>query len=363
MKAACTGLLLIILPGLTGCGTVGYYAQAIRGQYHILHRQEPIARLLKNTNTAPVLRQRLELVLQLRNFAEQDLGLDANGHYLHYADLQRRFALWNVYATPEFSLEARSWWYPVVGRLEYQGYFDERKARQYAGRLAAKGYDVHVGGVPAYSTLGWFRDPVLNTFVFADDLELADTLFHELAHQRLFVAGDTDFNEAMATAVAEAGVEQWLRSTGNTAALASYQRAHAHKEQFVALVTGARDQLKKLYARAGGTARCTCVTPCGPDCVGQELRRRKEEALAGLRRDYEAMKQERWHGARDYDAWFGLPLNNALLNTVDTYYALVPGFRRMLAEAPGDWPRFYRAAEALAKLSKKQRHRRLTDGW
>src|SRR5262245_58234042 len=216
---------VLCLPWLAGCGTVGYYAQAIRGQCQILHRQEPIARLLQDTNTPPRLRQRLELVLRLREFAERDLGLDANGHYRHYADLRRPFAVWNVYAAPEFSLKAKAWWYPVVGRLEYQGYFDEAKARRYASRLATDGYDVYVGGVPAYSTLGWFRDPVLNTFVFDDDVDLADTLLHELAHQRLFVAGDTDFNEAFATAVAEAGVQRWLRAADDQPALARHQQA------------------------------------------------------------------------------------------------------------------------------------------
>lgn len=347
-----------MLPLFAGCGTVGYYAQAIRGQCQILRRQEPIAKLLADTNTPPKLRQRLELVLRLRTFAEQELGLPADGHYLRYADLQRRFAVWTVYAAPEFSLDAKSWWYPVVGRLEYQGYFDEAKARRYAAHLAARGYDVHVGGVVAYSTLNWFRDPVLNTFLFADETALAEILFHELAHQRVFVPGDTEFNEAFATAVGEHGVERWLRSAGDAAALARHRLAAERREEFIRLITAGHARLDVLYD-SKPEARCACEGEvCAAACPARELRRLKQEAFGEMRREYEALKL-RWGGDASYDGWFRQPLNNALLNTVDTYYALVPGFRRMLEEAGGDLPRFYADASGLGRVSKTERHHRL----
>ncbi|MFM1768028.1 MAG: hypothetical protein RJA22_557 [Verrucomicrobiota bacterium] len=356
---------LALLPWLTGCGTVGYYAQAVRGQAGILHRQQPVERLLANSNTPPALRRQLELVLRLRAFAETELGLPTGGHYRHYADLGRPYAVWNVHATPEFSLEARSWWYPVVGRLEYRGYFSEAKARRLAGKLSAQGYDVHVGGVAAYSTLGWFRDPVLNTFVFAPEADLADTLFHELTHQRLFVPGDTDFNEALATAVAEAGVERWLTQAGDPAALRRHREAVARRDQFVALVLAARGRLAHLYGMAAGPVACRCPSEgggnCAEDCVAGDLRRRKAALFADLRRDYEALKEREWGGAAEYDGWFRRPLNNALLHTVDTYHTLVPAFRRRLADRAGDWEGFFREMAELGRLSRKERHRRLTE--
>lgn len=192
----------------TGCQTAGYVSQVIRGQHQIWKRQEPIDTLLASEETSPALKHQLALVLQLRRFAEHELKLPANGHYLRYADLQRRFVVWNVYAAPEFSLTPKSWWYPVVGSLDYRGYFSEEKARAHAAELRARGFDTYVGGVTAYSTLGWFRDPVLNTFIHEPEADLADLLFHELAHQRLFIPGDTEFNEAFATAVAEEGTRR-----------------------------------------------------------------------------------------------------------------------------------------------------------
>lgn len=336
------------LPFLAGCGTVGYYAQAVRGQCQVLHRQQPIQKLLADTNTLPRLRERLALVLSIRDFAGKELRLPANGHYLHYADLKRRFAVWNVYAAPEFSFTAKAWWYPVVGRLEYRGYFDEGAARREAARLAARGFDVHVGGVTAYSTLGWFRDPVLNTFLFDADVELAELLFHELAHQRLFIAGDTDFNEAFATAVAEAGAERWLRSRGDAASVTRQREAAERQRVFLALVAGARAELEALYP-ATPAPGCTC-----------DLRREKAAVFERLRRDYEVAKAK-WGGGAEYDGWFRQPLNNALLNTVDTYHAFVPAFRRMLATAGGDPETFFKQAEALGKLKKAERHRRLRE--
>ncbi len=352
----------MLLPLLAGCGTVGYYAQAVHGQCQILHRKQPIQALLADPKTPPELKERLKLVLGIRRFAEDELRLPANGHYRHYADLGRRFAVWSVYAAPEFSLEARAWWYPVVGRLEYQGYFDEARARRFAVKLERKGFDVHLGGVEAYSTLGWFRDPVLNTFLFNDDTDLAELLFHELAHQRLFVGGDTDFDEAFATAVADEGVERWLQARGDSAELARHRQAVARRQQFLALVASARARMKQLYAsieaaQSGSLARSQ--TGSGM-CACAEWRREKASVFEQLRRDY-AETKARWGGSTEYDGWFSQPLNNALLNTVDTYYALVPAFQRMLAAQGGDLGKFYKEAAALGKLKKPERQQRLRE--
>ncbi len=355
--------LVLLLPLLAGCGSVGYYAQAIHGQCQILHRKKPIEDLLADPKTPPTLKERLRLVLRIRQFAEEELKLPANGQYRHYADLGRRFAVWSVYAAPEFSLEAKTWWYPMVGRLEYQGYFNEAKASRFAAKLERKGFDLHVGGVEAYSTLGWFHDPVLNTFLlYNDDTDLAELLFHELAHQRLFVGGDTDFDEAFATAVAEEGVERWLRARGDSAELARYREAAERRQQFLALVSGARSKLERLY-KSIDSAQCDACRsdPSGSGaCARAEWRREKAAVFDQLRLDY-AETKSRWGGNKEYDGWFEQPLNNALLNTVDTYYALVPAFQRMLAGQGGDLGRFYKEAAALGKLKKSERHRRLRE--
>jgi predicted aminopeptidase len=349
----------MFVPLFQGCQTVRYYRQAVAGQMEIFTSKRPIPEVLADPNTSGVLRERLRLVLEIRQFAEAELGLAPNGHYLHYADLHRRFVVWNVHAAPELSLEPKSWWYPVVGRLKYQGYFSEREARRYARKLAQQGYDVFVGGVEAYSTLGWFRDPVLNTFIFNDELALAELLFHELAHQRVFARGDTDFNEAFATAVAEEGLQRWLRTRDDPKPFEQYRVRNLRKKQFVDLVSGARASLREVYGGFDKRAK----TPAGPRYRGglstpSEQRAAKGRILAALRQDYQGLKAE-WGGGGGYDAWFEKSLNNAKLNTVETYYKLVPAFQELLRAQGGDLRKLYHEAKVLAELPKIARHNAL----
>jgi predicted aminopeptidase len=337
---------------LTGCETCSYYAQAIHGECQILHRRRPISTVLEDSAASASLKQKLQFVLDVRVFAEKQLGLPANGHYLGYADLGRPYAVWNVHAAPEFSLSPKSWWYPVVGRLEYRGYFSEQKARHYARRLQKQGYDVYVAGVTAYSTLGWFHDPVLNTFINEDETALAELLFHELAHQRLFVSGDTDFNEAFATAVAEEGLRRWLERRSDATASRNYEVSIGRTEEFVKLVLLARKRLQALYEQPEAPS---AVSPDGnspPNDLVCEKRRAKEKILEELKRDYKA----RWGEAGDYNQWFRQVPNNAQLNTVDTYYSLVPAFRQLLRDERLDLNRFYESVRALARLKKHDRH-------
>jgi predicted aminopeptidase len=367
-RAARTVLPLTAVFALAGCHAVGYYAQAVRGHIQILHRAKPIERILADPKTPEPLKEKLRLVLDLRAFAENDLKLPANNHYLRYADIGRRFVVWNVYAAPEFSLKAKTWWYPVVGSLEYQGHFAEHQARRYAAELGQKGYDAFVGGVQAYSTLGWFRDPVLNTFIHDSETDLAELLFHELAHQRLFVASDTDFNEAFATAVAEEGVRRWLAAQGDPAALKEYELDLSRKDQFVAAVSKARVELETLYrsipmirpiVAAKGAERLATRIDRGSRSVNTgALRTRKQKIIEGLRRDYEGLKGG-WGGYDGYDSWFQLPINNAQLNDVDTYYKLVPAFQTLLKQCEADLKQFYEQVNDLAKAGKEERHRRL----
>ena len=188
--------LLLLVAVLPGCQHLGYYRQAVQGQYQIWSREKPIKELIAHPETPPALKARLSLLLKMRAYAKQELKLPVDGHYERYADLGRRYVVWNVNAAPELSLEPKRWWYPFVGKLKYRGYFSEQYARDYGAKLAREHYDVYVGGVEAYSTLGWFRDPVLNTWINHDESDVGEILFHELAHQRVFASGDTDFNEA-----------------------------------------------------------------------------------------------------------------------------------------------------------------------
>ena len=341
-RAILLGALLVLADG---CSSLRYYRQAVAGQYEIISRQEPIEKILTRTNTSPELRAKLLLVQELRVFAEHDLKLKPDGHYTRYADLGRRHVVWNVTAAPEFSLEAHEWWYPVVGRLDYRGFFSESAARAYAAQLARTGEDVHVGGVDAYSTLGWFKDPVLNTFIHDEPFDLADTLFHELAHQRVFASGDTDFNEAFATTVAREGVRRWLARCGNETTRKKYETSLRQEGQFVALVMEAREKLKRVYDSAA---------PADTRRAG------KAHTVAQLRADYEKLKAS-WQGDTHYDAWFRQPLNNAQLNTVATYHDLVPIFELFLQDADGDLEKFYAQASGLAKLSKEKRRSRMDE--
>ncbi len=373
-------ILFCAIAGLiTGCGSVGYYRQAISGQYEILDRREPIQRVLARTNTSPALREKLQLVLGLREFAERELRLKTDGHYAKYADLGRRYVVWNVYAAPEFSLEPKKWWYPVVGKLKYRGFFSEKEARECGAKLAREGYDVYVGGVDAYSTLGFFKDPVLNTFVYNSAPDLAEILFHELAHQRVFAKGDTDFNEAFATAVGEEGVRRWLMVEGDSKLRAEYALELRRKEQFVALIMKAREELKEVYGEEKGkpsrsekdssttmrrqngrqlASSPTAIEVASTNSLVAVKRAHKAEVVAKLRSDYEQLKAN-WGGYAGYDHWFQRSLNNAQLSTVATYYTLLPAFEQLLAQNGGDLQKFYAEAKVLASLSKEEREQRM----
>ncbi len=350
--------LLLAVLAMSGCQNLSYYGQAIKGHYQVVAQRQKIEKLLADPQTPAPLKAKLQLVQDLRAFAVKDLHLPVDGHYEKYADVQRPFVVWNVEAAPEFSLEPKAWWYPFVGSLEYRGYFTEPGARKYAASLAKKDDDVYVGGVTAYSTLGWFKDPVLNTFVFDPEPDLAETLFHELGHQRVFASGDTDFNEAFATTVGQVGARRWLRAKGDPAALEKYLAKLRREAQFAHLVMNTRERLEKLYGDQRTDAGKIKATREPRWVPLEQLRRGKQELLGRLRQEYTQLKAQ-WGGVTDYDAWFAQPLNNAQLNSVAAYYDLVPGFERLLAQNGGDLEKFYQAADKLTHESKAERHRRL----
>ncbi len=337
-------LLALLLVAAAGCQPARFYTQAVGGQWEIVMKRQPIDDVLAASEAPESLKRQLRLVQELCAFAEQELQLPAAGQFTRYADLERPFVVWNIHAAPPDSLEAKSWWYPFVGRLEYQGYFKRELAADYAQRLRERGLDVFTGGVTAYSTLGWFNDPVLNTFVDLPASELADLIFHELTHQRLFIPGDTDFNEAFATAVAREGVRRWLEQRGDAAALQTYLANRAAEDRVIGLILAARDRLQALYSNPG-------IDPATRAA-------RKAVIIAALRNDY-AQLNERWPGYRDYDDWMTAPINNAQINTIDTYYDLVPGFAAQLERMNGDLPSFYEAVEAMRRIGKVERRERL----
>lgn len=333
---------LLVLLAASGCQAISYYRQAIAGEYQILAHQQPIARLVSDPATPEKLRTKLRQVLKIRAFAAAELKLPADEIYVKYVDLHREYVVWNVNVAPPLSLDPKTWWFLVVGRASYRGYFKEADAVRYATRWKEKGWDIYVDGISTYSTLGWFHDPLLNTFVFEPETDLAETIFHELAHRRLFVPGDTDFNEAYATTVAAEGVRRWFAAATNATGYAAYVRDRQHERDFIDLVMGCRDKLGAMYAD-------TSLTPA----VKQ---RRKEEIVQELRDDY-ARAKVRWGEPKSgYDWWFSEPINNAKLNTVSAYYDLAPAFQALLQAQGGDLKKFYDAVARLGKMPLEQRH-------
>jgi predicted aminopeptidase len=325
---------------LSGCATLGYYTQAAQGQLELLSDSKPIDDWLADPATSPGLRHRLETARQIRRFAVGELGLPDNDSYKNYAALGRPYVLWNVVATPELSLRPLQWCFPVAGCVNYRGYYDKQAAQDYARELRANGNDVEVGGVTAYSTLGWFSDPIISTFINYPDAELARMLFHELAHQVVYVAGDSQFNESFASAVEEEGVELWLDKFGTPASREAYDRYWARKRDFHGLLLGARKSLEQVYKSSQSDAH---------------KRAAKALVFARLKDDYQVLKAN-WGGYAGYDKFFAEPLSNAHLASIATYSDFVPAFK-VLLKRERNFTAFYSAVRRIADLDKPERHR------
>ena len=326
---------LIVLLALTqaGCASVGYYTQAVSGHFEVMGAARDVRTVIAKT-TDEALRSRLEQALSVRAFASTELGLPDNDSYTSYADLQRPFVVWNVVATPELSLQPQTWCYLVAGCLAYRGYYEEASARALAESLRAAGYDVSVGGVRAYSTLGWFDDPLLNTMLAPPEPYLQGVMFHELAHQQLYADDDSAFNEAFATAVEREGVRRWLAQHGTEEARRRYEGAQQRRSEFTALIARYRQVLAEIYANGESDAH---------------KRAMKATTLARMREEYAGIAS-RW-GVDAYRHYFDEGLNNARLAAVATYLKWVPAFAALLRREQGDLPRFYAAAARLAELS------------
>jgi predicted aminopeptidase len=338
------GVLLYAGCGLlSGCGTT-YLLQAAGGELRVLHARVPIATLIADPQTPAPLRARLSGVSAARSFASAELHLPDNKSYTSYADIGRPYVVWNVVATPEFSVNPRRWCFPVAGCVAYRGYFSEPRAREFAASLAVRGFDVVVDGVPAYSTLGRFSDPVLSSMLRYDDEELAATIFHELAHQLLYVRNDSEFNEAFATTVEDTGLERWLLHQGEAGRIRQFRERRAQAREFLGLLTAARARLAQLYVSGAPPA---------------ELRAGKVRVLAALADDIGALAKSQGVRYPLYDEWLAAGLNNARLASVATYFDCVPGFERLLAESDNDLVRFYAAVRAVAQQPRATRHAQL----
>lgn len=323
-------LLALLLAVSSSCQTVHFYGQAAAGQWEIVRKGKPIPPIIADPATDPKLRKQLESVEKIRAFAGEHLTLPGDESYGRYADLGREHVVWVLYAAPEFSLEPKTWWYPTLGKLDYRGYFRESDSEALAAQLRKEGYDVQVGGTDAYSTLGWLHDPVLNTFVHASDIDLAELIFHELTHRKLFRSGDTTFNESLANTVGEEGVRRWLRHQGRMADLKKYEARLVRRGQFYDRIDRSREELKELYAS---------------DLPPEEMRKRKAAIFWDLRERFRELRR-RW-GGRGLESWLTMDINNAHLVSLITYHHHIPAFEKLLAECNGDLELFFKRAKHL----------------
>jgi predicted aminopeptidase len=337
------GLLLLCLLSLSACSSLGYYSQAVSGHLKLMWARQPIDSLLADDDTAPELRQKLQTLIEAREFASRQLLLPDNDSYSTYVETGRAAVTWNVVAAGEFSLQARTWCFPVAGCVNYRGYFDKGDADSYAALLAGKNHDVVVGGAAAYSTLGWFDDPIVDTMLRGGEIHYVGTLFHELAHQLLYVKDDSNFNEAFASFVEQAGVRKWLEERGQSERIAAYDAALTRVEEFGNLLRRTRDALEQLYER---------------DLAEEQMRLEKQAVFDRMRSDYEDLKRS-WDGYAGYDNWFSRDLNNARLVAVATYRRYVPAFQAMFDEAGRDMVDFQALARTVAELPPQQRQQRL----
>ena len=342
MQAIHRPFILCLLLCLPGCAQLLYYDQLLAGQSQLLQQRRPLAQISADPATSEVLRKRLALAQNVRNFASQKLGLPDNKSYRSYADLGRSYAIYNVFAAPELSLEPYQWCYPIIGCAAYRGYFERDLAEQEAERLRQAGYEVYIANIPAYSTLGWFDDPLLNTFIDWPIGLVAELIFHELAHQRIYIDNDTAFNEAFATAVGQLGAQLWLRGRPQDAT--DYADLKRYQKDFLALIFELRAQLESLYASAASAA------------LKQQT---KQALLKDAQQRYQTLKTEQWDGFSGYERWFSEDFNNAKLAPISAYHRYVPAFMRLFAETGKNFERFYQQVEELGALPPSEREQRL----
>ena len=333
-------LIIILLSTLPGCSDLGYYLQCAKGQINLIRRATPISELLDDATLKPAVHTRLQLVQNIRDFASEDLLLPDNDSYRSYADIERPYVVWNIVATEEFSLQPQQWCFPVAGCVSYRGYFNRTDVETMADKLHRENKDVSLYGVQAYSTLNWFSDPVLNTFINSSETRLAGLIFHELAHQLIYVKGDSAFNEAFAQTVQLEGVKRWLQKEADAQRWKKYQQGRDQQKIFHQFLFSTRNQLQTLYEQKHLT--------------DHEKRQQKQVLLDQAQLRFTELKTSGQLDQR-FDRWMANGLNNARLASVATYYDLLPGFQRLIAAHSNDLQSFYQQVKNLSKIAETQR--------
>ncbi|HEF4761329.1 TPA: aminopeptidase [Pseudomonas putida] len=335
-------VLRILFPGvlfllLNGCSSVSYYGQLASGQWQLLRAREPVSSVIADPQRDQKLRAHLAQSQKARTFASEKLHLPDNQSYRLYADIGRPYVVWNVFVTPEFSLKPENHCFPIAGCVAYRGYYNQSAARGEAALQRLRGMDVSIGGVEAYSTLGWFNDPIMSSMMGWGDERLATLIFHELAHQRIYVKDDTEFNESFATFVEQEGTRQWRAWRGLPPDNGDQVK---RRDQFIQLVLDTRSRLEQLYA-----------LPLPPE----QMRQRKSAEFEHLRREYRQLRDSQWSGDKRYDPWINAPMNNARLLPFGLYDQWVPAFSELFKQVNGDWVRFYAEVERMGALPIEQR--------
>jgi predicted aminopeptidase len=330
---------------LNGCAQVSYYYQAVEGHADIIQRMKPLEEVIASPETSVVVRDQLQRAKQIRQFAIEKLHLPDNASYTQFVDLKRKFVVWNVYATPRFSLKPKQWCFPIVGCLSYRGYFSPEPAFLEANELKEQGFDVYVAGIRAYSTLGWFNDPLLNTMLSKETWQLAALIFHELTHQLLYVSDDSTFNESFASAVEEIGLQLWLEQHKNEHDFKTYQLSKQRNQQMIFLVLKTKEKLAELYEKT---------------LPEYEMLNLKNELLNELQTEYKKLKETEWDNYQGYDRWFA-EVNNAKLLSVAMYGEYVPAFKKLFEKNQRDFKKFYDQVRLLAKLPKSERDHKLNE--
>jgi len=332
-----------ILFFLSACSTVSYYGQSVKGHLSLMSKQQPINELLTDKKVSKQRKSDLALVQEIRAYAYDRLKLPKNGSYAKFVELDRKAVTWNLVVNPKYSMTPSQWCFPIIGCISYKGYFSENKARSEAKKLMKQGYDVYVAESAAYSTLGWFNDPVVSTMLDHGIILTAETIFHELAHQQVYHKSDSDFNEAFATAVGQAGTRLWLKEK-HPKSLPFYEEHLQKQQQFIQLILDTSADLKALYKIK---------------MENSETEKGKQKILQELKTNYAKLKRS-WKGDTRYDAWFDKPVNNARLALMGVYYEKIPDFARQLQAYDYDFARFYTEMEKMKKLSKKEREKLLS---
>ena len=331
------------MTSLSGCSSLAYYSEILNGHFELLEKQQPVSKVIQDKDLKPELRDALIISQEMRDFATHELLLPSNNSYRSYADIGREYAVWNVIATEEFSVKSKQWCFLFVGCLSYRGYFSKVDAEKYASQLQTQGYDTYVAGAKAYSTLGWFDDPLLNTMMFKSEALRAGIIFHELAHQKVYIDDDSAFNEAFATTIEREGVRRWFLKQHDPDKFASYQQSKQRDIDFNQLLQKTRQQLSNLFSQ---------------QITDREKRLSKQKIFAELKLNYAELKKTSGDYT-GYDNWMAQELNNAHLSLLATYHELVPVFEKILQEQQGDLVSFYQRVAAIGELDSEQRRQAL----